>query len=241
MQRIKATTLLFVILAFLPSLGRADATTVDPSRYSAPIKVACVGDSITFGFGISGDRTTNPYPAQLANMLGAKWVVMNYGHNAATMLNSGDKPYQKQKEFQDALQFNPDVVVILLGTNDSKPENWTHKDQFLADTKGLIAQFQALPGKPLIYLAYPIAVGPAPKFGINDAGVREEQPLLDQAAHETGAIIIDLHALTDGKWDLYNPDQVHPKLAGASLIATGVFQALTGQPYAGALPPPAHP
>lgn len=59
-------------------------------------RVACVGDSITYGAGIA-DRDRDSYPAQLASMLGDKWVVKNFGHSGATLLKNGDLPYVKTK------------------------------------------------------------------------------------------------------------------------------------------------
>jgi len=220
----------------LVSVTMGYAAPIDVTAYSAPIKVACVGDSITFGAGIGGNRTINSYPGQLGTMLGDKWKVMNFGRSGATLLNSGNLPYQKQPELPAALKFNPDVVVIMLGTNDSKAVNWVHKDSFVGDYKDLIGKFQALPSKPQIYIAYPVAVGPKPRFGIDNAGVKEEQPLLDQIAKDTGATLIDLYTPTDGQLNLFNPDQVHPVIAGAYVIAKVIYNALTGQDYTGPLP-----
>ncbi len=60
------------------------------------IKVACVGDSITFGFTIE-NRDQNSYPAQLGRLLGKNWEVKNFGVIGATLLKKGDMPYWKQK------------------------------------------------------------------------------------------------------------------------------------------------
>ena len=72
-----------------------------------------------------------------------------------TLLNHGDKPYQKENAFKAALAYKPDVVVIMLGTNDTKPQNWKFKDQFAADYKDLIEQFAKLPSKPRIFICRP--------------------------------------------------------------------------------------
>src|SRR5687768_5658034 len=82
------------------AVDRGPATgPVNPSDYKDKIRVACVGDSITFGSGVK-DRETNNYPAQLGRMLGEKWEVRNFGVSGATMLRKGDKPYDKQKAFR---------------------------------------------------------------------------------------------------------------------------------------------
>ena len=68
----------------------------------------------------------NGYPAQLQKMLGKDYYVKNFGVGARTMLNKGDHPYMKELAWKDALAFNPNIVVIKLGTNDSKDMNWKY-------------------------------------------------------------------------------------------------------------------
>ena len=87
----------------------------------AQIKVACIGNSITFGHGLKKEET---YPVQLQNLLGAEWKVENFGVSGRTLLSHGDFPYIKEKAFLNAKEFAPDVVIIKLGTNDAKPQNW---------------------------------------------------------------------------------------------------------------------
>src|SRR5271168_4090727 len=103
-----------------------------------PIRVACVGDSITFGAGVTKGW---PYPAQLGRMLGSGYDVRNFGVSGATLLRAGDKPYDKQKAFPAALAFKPDIVILMLGTNDTKPQNWgPHAAEFDADYRWLVGQ-----------------------------------------------------------------------------------------------------
>jgi len=97
--------------------------------------VACVGDSITYGSGIS-DRLNDSYPAQLQRILqeyDASWRVDNYGVSGATLLTRGDLPYVRQGAYTNAQTCQPDVVIIKLGTNDSKPRNWQYKSSFISD------------------------------------------------------------------------------------------------------------
>jgi len=81
------------------------------------IRIACVGDSITYGAGIKG-RVTKSYPAQLQELLGATYNVGNFGVSGRTLLKKGDKPYWENKAYKNALDFKPDIVIIKLGTND---------------------------------------------------------------------------------------------------------------------------
>jgi len=219
-----------ILLSLLAALVSAKAAPVDVTAYTAPIRVTCVGDSITFG---AGTTKGNAYPAQLGRMLGAKWTVRNFGVSATTLLKQGDYPYQHTGAFKKALASRPDVVVIKLGTNDTKPQNWVHKDEFIADYEDLIGQFAALPSKPRIFLCRPAFVPGTGNYGINEAGVLEEIPLLDQIAAATSATVIDPHAALKEHPEML-PDRVHPNNQGAAILAKTVYQALTGAEYNGA-------
>ena len=96
------------------------------TKAASKVKVACVGNSVTYGYLVP-DREKNCYPARLSQMLGEGYEVRNFGKSGATLLNKGHRPYMKQPEFQEALKFAPDWVVIHLGLNDTDPRNWPNK------------------------------------------------------------------------------------------------------------------
>ena len=221
---------LIALMALSAPIGAQDAAPVDVSAYKGVIKLACVGDSITQGVGAAQGKS---WPEQIQAMLGDKWQVKNFGVSGSTLLNSGDKPYQKEGAFKKALEFTPDVVVIILGTNDTKPQNWAHKDQFTADYQDLIGKFAALPSKPRIFICYAPYIAGQGNFGISEANTVAEFPLIDAAAKATKSGIIDVHASLVGK-DALIPDRVHPNNEGMTAIATAVFQGLTGKAPAAA-------
>jgi lysophospholipase L1-like esterase len=225
----KTTLILTLALARLGSVlnGFADAPQpIDPTHYTAPIRVACVGDSITQGIGAEKGKS---YPAQLQTILGDKWLVKNFGVSGRTLLKKGDRPYWIEKAFQAAQDFQPDAVIIMLGTNDTKPKNWVHHDEFYADYKDLVETFKNLPSKPRIYLCRPDPV-PAPgNYGINETNLAIEIPLIDQLAAEEKVDIIDMHAALLPTPQLF-PDRVHPNTAGAGIMAQTAATALTGKP-----------
>jgi len=120
--------------------------------------VACVGDSITYGAGIS-DRLNDSYPAHLQDLLqqyDPAWQVSNYGVSGATLFRQGDLPYIRQSAYNNALTSNPDVVIIKLGTNDSKPQNWQYKSSFISDYSTMIDTFRNLPSKPQVWICKPV-------------------------------------------------------------------------------------
>ncbi|MDF7799619.1 SGNH/GDSL hydrolase family protein [Pontiellaceae bacterium B1224] len=182
-----------------------------------PVRVACVGDSITFGARIE-DRETNSYPAQLGQLLGEGYEVKNFGQNGATLLKKGNNPYWKKPPFKPSHAFNPDIVIIKLGTNDSKPENWKHKDGFVADYLALIESYRALPCHPVVIICRPVPVYPDSKK-ITDKIVREEViPAIDEVAKQANVEIIDLYAPLSNRPDLF-PDDIHPNAEGAGIMA----------------------
>ncbi|MDE6817984.1 MAG: sialate O-acetylesterase, partial [Muribaculaceae bacterium] len=110
---------------------------------SAKIKVACIGNSITYGY-LLPDREVNAYPAQLQRLLGSDYEVGNFGHSGATLLNHGHNPYMKLPEFRAALDFKPDIAVIHLGVNDTDPRNWPeYNSEFIGDYLALIDSVRA--------------------------------------------------------------------------------------------------
>jgi len=108
------------------------------------VNVACVGDSITFGSRVE-NRAKNNYPAQLERILGNGYRVENFGVSGRTMLSKGDLPWINHPYYKPSAAYEPDIVVIKLGTNAAKPVNWNHKAEFLSDTLKLIDYFKAPP------------------------------------------------------------------------------------------------
>ena len=189
-----------------------------------PTRVACVGDSITFGSGLAG-RESNSYPAVLQQMLGDRFDVRNFGVSGATLLKKGDKPYWRMEAFTNALAFEPKIVVIKLGTNDSKPQNRTNIAGFDGDLRALVERFAALNSRPRIYLCLPVPVYQT-QWGINEASVANEViPALRRVAAEKKLPVIDLHSALANHPEMF-PDFVHPNASGARRMAETVFAAI---------------
>ncbi|MFC4992680.1 GDSL-type esterase/lipase family protein [Rubritalea tangerina] len=192
---------------------------------AAQTKIACVGDSITFGAGVAAREKLN-YPAQLGYLLGDDYEVRNFGVSARTMLNKGDRPYTKEKAYQNSLSFEPNIVIIKLGTNDSKPHNWKFKAEFSDDTKSLIKSYRDLPTKPRIILCQPVPVA-KDRWGITEKVVRKEvAPLIRQTALEADVELFDFHPKLINHLD-WIPDGVHPNAFGAEVMARSLHTYLT--------------
>jgi lysophospholipase L1-like esterase len=214
--------------AFAFSLAAALQAAPEPAQIShagAPIRVACVGDSITQGVGTERGKS---YPNQLQELLGAGWKVANFGVSGRTLLRNGDYPYWKELALRNALEFQPNVVVIMLGTNDTKPQNWKFHEEFLTDYRELVKTFRSLPSKPRVFVCRPCPVPEPGNFGINEAGVQAQIPLIDKMAREEGLGVIDMHAALSSHPEVL-PDRVHPNSAGAGMMARMVAAALAGK------------
>ena len=189
------------------------------------VRVACVGDSITFGMGTAEGMS---YPSQLQTLLGSGYKVGNFGVSARTLLRKGDYPWWNEPQFRASQDFAPNVVVIMLGTNDTKPHNWEHIDEFYSDYSDLLDLFLNLPTHPRVYVCRPCPVPVPGHWGINETNIQAEIPLIDQLAAEKGLSVIDMHAALEEHHDLL-PDRVHPNTAGAKLMAEAAYVAITGQ------------
>ena len=191
------------------------------------VRVACIGNSITDGSGIDM-ADAKGYPAQLQAMLGDGYDVRNYGVGARTLLNQGDRPYMKELAWRDALAFQPDVVVIKLGSNDSKTANWLHKADFESDYQSMIDQLSALPSRPRIILAHPIKAF-KDQWTITDSVLTTEvSPAIDRVASKNNLEVLDLYPVIDNE-SLMIADGIHPNAKGAGKIAEAVARVIQSE------------
>lgn len=193
------------------------------------IKVACVGNSVTYGYKIE-NREINSYPAQLQRLLGDGYEVENFGKSGSTLLNRGHRPYARQDEYKAALAFAGDLVVIHLGLNDTDPRDWpNYRDDFVADYLSLIESFRrANPACQLWICRMTPIMHWHPRFR---SGTRDWywmiQEKIEEVARLSGASLIDLQAGLYDRPDLL-PDALHPTAEGAGILAQTVYGALTG-------------
>ena len=207
------------------------------------IRVACIGNSITDGHGIDM-ASQHGYPALLQQQLGNGYWVRNFGVSGRTLLSKGDFPLTAETAWRDALAFKPDIVVFMLGTNDSKPQNWQYGSEFKTDMVKMLTQLcpnlTAKPKKkskksaqtpttsPQIYLCTPL---PAFKssWDINDAVISGNIiPIQLEVAKEYGLQVIDMHSLFAGSSDLLFDDGIHPNDKGVRRMADIVAKAIKG-------------
>lgn len=209
--------LLVFLLAVIPSPGR--------NR----IRVACIGDSVTYGYGIE-DRENDSYPSQLQKLLGSSYEVRNFGHNGATLLSHGHRPYFTLPEFGEALEYKADIVVIHLGLNDTDPRNWpNYSEEFIPDYRALIDTLCTANPDAEVWICRmtPIMHGHHRFLSGTRDWHAQEQKAIEQVAEGAGAGLIDLYTPLFCRPDLF-ADNLHPDEEGAGIMARTVYQAVTG-------------
>lgn len=195
------------------------------SGAQAGLKIACVGDSITEGAGLS-NPTTESYPAKLQRLVGTNHVVRNYGVSGRTLLKKGDYPYWKEAAYTQSRAWEPDVVVIKLGTNDSKPYNWRYSTNFVGDFEEFIASYRSLPSHPRVVLCTPAPVFAKGAFDINPGTVATNiAPAVRDMVNRLGLELIDFHTRLAG-YAPWFPDTVHPNSKGTTVMAAIVLESL---------------
>lgn len=194
-----------------------------------PVRVACVGNSITYGTGIA-DREHFSYPVQLQQMLGNGYVVGNFGKPGATLLYKGHRPYVEQTEFKEALRFKGDIAVIHLGINDTDPRNWpNYRDEFVKDYLSIMDSLRAANPKVRFILARMTPIADRhPRFQSGTKQWHDEiQTAIETVAHVSGAELIDFHEPLYPYPNLL-PDAIHPNPEGAGILAKTVYGGITG-------------
>ena len=212
---------LFLLLAFVALMLVAKA--------EKPVKVACIGNSITYGSRVA-NREVNAYPVVLQGMLGPGYEVRNFGRPGATLLRRGHRPYNTQPEFTQAIDFAPDIAIIKIGINDTDPSDWAHlRDDFAADYDALLDTLKAVNPKVRILVSRlaPVTVG-HPRF---NAGTRQWRDsiniLLENLTAARNLELIDLGAQLVDHPELL-PDALHPDVTGARMMAQEAYKAITG-------------
>jgi acyl-CoA thioesterase I len=196
------------------------------SAQNAVLKVACIGNSITEGFGRDNSSS---YPNQLDTLLGDTYNVRNFGKGGTTLLKNGDYPYWEDPVFELALEFEPDIVIISLGTNDSKPQNWVYEDEFYSDYADLVNVFRSLHSRPEIFVCFPPPVF-QDGYGITNSIIRDEIiPLIDSVRTTLHTFHINFYDPMLGMSALF-PDGIHPDAMGYREMSRIAAQAILVRP-----------
>mgnify|MGYP000438027955 FL=1 len=187
------------------------------------IKIAAVGDSLTYGYGLE-NRQQDAYPSILLELLGSHYQVANYGLSGRSLLSTSDYPYLKEKNAQQSLESDADIVIIMIGSNDSRAAYW-NKEQFIKEYRDFVKCYIKLPSQPDVFIVAPPHV-PTSRFGLNNEVIRDEiQQIVEDVAAELGVHFINLYPVTEGHPEYYS-DGLHLTPLGNRVIAKAIFSAL---------------
>lgn len=193
------------------------------------IKVACVGDSITYGHGIR-DWENNNYPVVLQNLLGEDYHVQSFGVSGRAVQDNSDQPYTAVDAYRQSLDYDADIVVFMMGSNDTKPENW-HGAEAYRDALCILLDSY---GDAQIILCTPAACffmaddhGTTTSHDLQPAVAEEIAQIVREVAEERGYILVDIYELTAANPQWFETDGVHPNNEGAAEIAQKVFDTIT--------------
>lgn len=201
------------------------ACAAKPATAAQPVRVACVGDSITFGAGVP-NNWVNAWPGQLQKMLGKHYKVANFGHSGATLLKDGDLPYWKTPEYKHSTAFKGKIVIIMLGTNDTKAWNWKHHAHFVHDLTALVKHYQSLTTNVKVWLCLPPPVLKS-SYGINEKNmVGGVIPDIKIVAAKLHLPMINVHDGMHHNASLLQHDGVHPNAKGQHVMAEIIRRAI---------------
>ncbi len=196
------------------------------------IKVACVGDSITYGHSVSG-WGQNHYPAVLQDILGDAYHVANFGVSGACVNKNGNKPYIKRPIYEESIKYDADILVLMLGSNDSKPRNWIDVDTFLAEYQELLDTYLKEENSPKVYIgicakAYYVdgTTSGAARYNIQPEIVEQIAAALKEKYEKEDVVIVDIHKLTGEHPEWFKKDGIHPNSDGAKAIAAEIAEQI---------------
>lgn len=185
-----------------------------------PVRIACVGASITFGLGLP-NRREECYPAVVGRLLGGSYAVRNFGYSGAAAGRSTNEPYWETPSLLAAARFRPDLVVLMLGTNDAQHANRSSLATFADDYAALIDLFRGWAGSPVVGVILPPPVfEPMAEIDIRALDTRV-RPAVENIARRARLPVIDGYEPLRKRGDLF-PDNLHPDAEGARLLANDV-------------------
>jgi lysophospholipase L1-like esterase len=214
------------------------------------IKVVCIGDSITEGYGIDG-KPSAPYPAQLQEMLGDTYQVYNQGVSCTCTINRRlndrivGRPYRLEEKCQEAIELKGDIYIVMHGTNDAQDgfddesgviddyfNVYAFRDNFKEDYLSLVNEMKKANQMAEIFIIKPVPV-------MDCIWKKHQQSYLESIlpnyeiikAENPSYLLVDLqnvfmeYALEDRK-KLYQADGLHPSEEGAKVIAQNISRAI---------------
>lgn len=236
-MRFTIKRILLIMVVSMASLG-----WLKPAH--SQTRVACVGDSITYGVNLASNQT---YPAFLQTLLGSGYNVQNFGYPGLSLMSlPGGNPsyhpaYTSTTQYSAAINFNPNIVIIMLGTNDASfapnaGQTWaqTYESMFISQYQSLIGAFKNCPAHPVVYVALCTRIAGSNSYGIDPTVLNSViVPELSTIAAAASAPVVNFFAASSPYGNAYQ-DNVHPTATLTQIMANSAYASI--QQYASAPP-----
>lgn len=217
-------TILFIFFFLISACGAVHQNDKDESTQGDKdaIRVAAVGDSITDKYS-----SDTGYPAKLNDLLGDDYLVENFGASNYAAQSSSDFPYETTDAYQESLEFKPNIVLIMLGTNDTKSTNWQNSEAFKEEYTNLLENYLNLKSVSRVILASPPTVFLETVFegSVDPKIIHPIRNTIKDIASEHDLEFIDMtkQTMDHPEWFF---DGLHPNAEGAEEIARIFYQKI---------------
>lgn len=199
------------------------------------VRIVTNGDSITAGVGASNPGAGG-YPARLDALLGPAFTVQAEATSGATLLQRGRPSFRSTTGVANTLGADPDIITIMLGTNDSKAVHQAHLPDFVDDYVSLLDTYRLALGDVTIH---PVLPPPATDVDVRGSVVANQIiPGVLEAARRRGLAVIDVHSAFGREPLGFFTDGVHPADPGHLLIAERLRDGLVSGRLLRPLPAP---
>lgn len=191
------------------------------------IKVACVGDSLTYGTTLL-NRRVECYPSRLARLLGAKYDVLNFGFPGYAINKRSDRSLLNTPILKILENYAPNYILFLAGTNDARLKNYSSDDDFALNYKYFISALASLPSAPkVIAMTCPMAFTDANTVDFSQDILSRLVKIQKAIFNNNNIAYVDLYSLTQGKSLLYSKDMLHFNTKGAKFLAYKMYSVIT--------------
>jgi acetyl esterase/lipase/lysophospholipase L1-like esterase len=212
----------------------------------AATSIVCVGNSITAGSKLPD--TTRRFPSVLKKKLGIAYLsqsitnlsspvnISNNGVSGRTLLKKGTQPYWIEPAFSQVFTAKPDIITLMLGTNDTKPINWAYSSEFEADYIAMVDTFASISSHPKIILCLPTPIFSNCTTSHSDSAMLYGViPAILKIAKTKGLPVIDARTPFLDKQNLFAGDGLHPDTTGHKILSDlfyeGIVNFSSGQIY----------
>jgi hypothetical protein len=218
----------FLFFAFLITFfacKKEVAETVGQPVIQPILKVAIIGDQMALGEKMK-HAETDAYPIQLQSLLGENYIIKTFAVNNTTVLRKGNQPIWEDTLFQDAQDFQPNIVIIHLGWNDTKIRNWwRYGDEFIIDYGEMIDTFAALGSKPKVMLCRPSRIFDTVNSMNDSTLIVGVLPNIDSLGVRRNLETIDLYQILEQRGDLFKYG-IYPNKLACRIMAETIYDAI---------------